>query len=166
MFIKYINGVNTNETGELVEIWGTSEETKPTNFAGGSLYNETDTGVKYEFDEKDELWNAREASTVNNQNKTITANGAYTADAGYTGLGTVTVAIPLEATKTVTANGTITPSEGKTAMQEVIVNVQPTLQEKTITVSQAVAGTEITPDEGYDGISKITIVADETEGEE
>lgn len=28
---------------------------------------------------------------IKNQNKTITANGTYTADAGYTGLGTVTV---------------------------------------------------------------------------
>jgi hypothetical protein len=30
-------------------------------------------------------------TTINNQDKTITANGQYTADAGYTGLGTVTV---------------------------------------------------------------------------
>lgn len=29
--------------------------------------------------------------TINNQNKTITENGTYTADSGYTGLGTVTV---------------------------------------------------------------------------
>ena len=29
--------------------------------------------------------------TINNQNKTITENGTYTADEGYTGLGTVTV---------------------------------------------------------------------------
>lgn len=30
---------------------------------------------------------------VKNQNKTLTANGVYTADAGYTGLGTVTVSV-------------------------------------------------------------------------
>lgn len=30
-------------------------------------------------------------TTINNQNKTFTENGTYTADAGYTGLGTVTV---------------------------------------------------------------------------
>ena len=29
--------------------------------------------------------------TIRNQNKTITENGTYTADSGYTGLGTVTV---------------------------------------------------------------------------
>lgn len=33
-------------------------------------------------------------SEINNQDKTITANGTYTADAGYTGLGTVTVNVP------------------------------------------------------------------------
>lgn len=33
-------------------------------------------------------------SQINNQNKTITSNGEYTADQGYTGLGTVTVNVP------------------------------------------------------------------------
>ena len=33
---------------------------------------------------------------INNQNKTITENGTYTADSGYTGLGEVTVNIPSE----------------------------------------------------------------------
>lgn len=32
--------------------------------------------------------------TINNQDKTITTNGQYTADEGYTGLGTVTVQVP------------------------------------------------------------------------
>lgn len=31
--------------------------------------------------------------TINNQDKTITENGTYTADSGYTGLGTVTVSV-------------------------------------------------------------------------
>lgn len=45
---------------------------------------------------------------INNQDKTITANGSYTADEGYTGLGTVTVNVPNPSTgtKTITANGT------------------------------------------------------------
>ena len=33
-------------------------------------------------------------STINNQDKTVTQNGTYTADSGYTGLGTVTVNVP------------------------------------------------------------------------
>lgn len=33
---------------------------------------------------------------INNQDKTITENGSYTADEGYTGLGTVTVNVPSE----------------------------------------------------------------------
>lgn len=32
---------------------------------------------------------------IRNQDKTVTANGTYTADAGYTGLGNVTVAVPI-----------------------------------------------------------------------
>lgn len=34
------------------------------------------------------------SSQINNQDKTITQNGQYTADSGYTGLGTVTVNVP------------------------------------------------------------------------
>ena len=34
-------------------------------------------------------------SSINNQDKTITSNGTYEADAGYTGLGTVTVRVPV-----------------------------------------------------------------------
>ena len=34
-------------------------------------------------------------SSINNQDKTITSNGTYEADAGYTGLGTVTVEVPV-----------------------------------------------------------------------
>ena len=36
-------------------------------------------------------------ATIKNQNKTITENGTYTADPGYTGLGTVTVNVESEA---------------------------------------------------------------------
>lgn len=159
--IKEIRQTNNPNGKVYKELVGTSEETKPMDLAGGSKFEETDTGIKFVFDEKDTQWKQREASTVANQNKTFTANGSYTCDAQYTGLGTVTVAVPLEESKTATANGDVEPSEGYTAIKKVVVNVQPTLQEKTITVSQAVAGTEITPDEGYDGISKLTITADE-----
>lgn len=45
---------------------------------------------------------------INNQDKTITTNGSYTADEGYTGLGTVTVNVPNPSTgtKNITGNGT------------------------------------------------------------
>ena len=35
------------------------------------------------------------SSSINNQDKTITSNGTYKADTGYTGLGTVTVKVPV-----------------------------------------------------------------------
>ena len=38
-------------------------------------------------------------TTINNQDKTIISNGQYTADEGYTGLGTVTVQVPQEGGK-------------------------------------------------------------------
>ena len=47
------------------------------------------------------------ATGVSNQNKTLTVNGTYTADSGYTGLGTVTVDVPTPTFVTETI--TITP---------------------------------------------------------
>lgn len=46
--------------------------------------------------------------TINNQDITITANGEYTAAAGYTGIGTATVNVPNPSTGTlsITSNGT------------------------------------------------------------
>lgn len=40
------------------------------------------------------IGNYQGGSVINNQDKTITSNGIYNADAGYTGLGTVTVNVP------------------------------------------------------------------------
>ena len=65
-----------------------------------------------------------EGSTINNQNKTVTSNGVYTADQGYTGLGRVTVNVNNSTeTKTITENGTYTPSSGKVGFSSVTVNV-------------------------------------------
>ena len=66
-------------------------------------------------------------STINNQDKTITANGSYTADAGYTGLGTVTVNVdtvnntPLSITPS-TSSQSFTASSPYTGYGTVTVN--------------------------------------------
>ena len=44
-------------------------------------------------------------TTINNQDLYVTSNGTYTASEGYTGLGEVTVALPLDP-KSITENGT------------------------------------------------------------
>ena len=66
--------------------------------------------------------------TIRNQDKTITANGQYGADSGYTGLGTVTVAVPQEEPVVepleVTENGTYNPPEGVDGYGPVTVNVE------------------------------------------
>lgn len=88
---------------------------------------------------------------VENQDKTVKKNGQYTADEGYTGLGTVTVALPFQE-KTVTENGEVTPDAGYEALSKVTVNVNPPLQEKRVTENG-----EVTPDSGYYGLSKVTV---------
>lgn len=63
---------------------------------------------------------------INNQDKTVTENGTYTADTGYTGLGTVTVQVtqpePDLVDLSVTENGTYT-HQGHDGYDTVIVNV-------------------------------------------
>lgn len=67
-------------------------------------------------------------ATINNQDIEVTENGVYTADTGYTGLGTVNVNVPTGATInnqdiTVTKNGTYTANEGYTGLGTVEVQV-------------------------------------------
>ena len=67
-------------------------------------------------------------ATINNQDITVTENGVYTADTGYTGLGTVNVNVPTGATInnqdiTVTENGTYTADAGYTGLGTVEVQV-------------------------------------------
>ena len=66
--------------------------------------------------------------TIKNQNKTVTENGTYKADSGYTGLGTVTVTVPQEEPVVepleVTENGTYNPPAGVDGYGPVTVNVE------------------------------------------
>jgi hypothetical protein len=67
---------------------------------------------------------------INNQDITVTKNGTYTAEDGYTGLGTVEVNVPTGSGVeiknqdiTVTVNGSYTADEGYTGLGTVNVNV-------------------------------------------
>lgn len=66
--------------------------------------------------------------TIRNQNKTITENGRYKADNGYTGLGTVIVNVPQKEPVVqaldVTENGVYNPPAGVDGFAPVTVNVE------------------------------------------
>lgn len=85
-----------------------------------------------------------------------TVTKSKTIDSGYYKGGSVSI---VTQEKTATANGDITPDAGK-VLSKVTVNVSseaPTLQEKSVTPTKSVQ--EITKDEGYDGLSKVTVGA-------
>ena len=88
--------------------------------------------------------------------KLDTTTTSYAVPAGFHN-GSGTVSIELEE-KTVTANGDVTPTAGK-VLSKVTVNVEnaPTLQEKSVTPTKAEQS--VTPDEGYDGLSQVTVGA-------
>ena len=88
--------------------------------------------------------------------KLDTTTTSYAVPAGYHN-GSGTVSIELEE-KTVTANGDVTPTAGK-VLSKVTVNVEnaPTLQEKSVTPTKSEQS--VTPDEGYDGLSQVTVGA-------
>jgi len=93
---------------------------------------------------------------INNQDKTITENGVYTADSGYSGLGEITVEVPAPEptldTLTATANGNYTPPTGIDGYDEVVVNVQPALQDKTITENGTYSA-----DSGFYGLGEVVV---------
>lgn len=71
-----------------------------------------------------------DGTKINNQDITVTENGTYTAEDGYTGLGTVEVNVPTGSGVeiknqdiTVTVNGSYTADEGYTGLGTVNVNV-------------------------------------------
>lgn len=104
-----------------------------------------------------------ESRPLYNQSKTVTPTKSVqniTPDTNYDGLSKVTVnAIPAEyitpeGTLSITTNGT----KDVTQYANVNVNVaapEPTLQEKTVAPGKT--DQEILPDEGYDGLNKVTV---------
>lgn len=107
----------------------------------------------------DEAASRAPSVTINNQDITVTENGQYTADEGYTGLGTVTVEVPdepavLEDLK-VTENGNYTPSKGVDGFGSVLVNV-PDIPAVVQRLEVTKNGTYTAPD-GVDGYSPVTV---------
>lgn len=89
------------------------------------------------------------------QTKTITENGTFTPDEGYTALTSVTVNVDTVNNEdlNITENGTYTPSQGHTGFGSVTVNVD-TVRNQTKTFTEN--GT-FTPDQGYTGFGSVTI---------
>lgn len=77
---------------------------------------------------------------IKNQDKTITENGTYKADSGYTGLGTVSVNVPSEEPvlqeKTVAENGTVLPDVGYDGLSKVVVDVPGIVPSGTIDITE------------------------------
>ena len=95
-----------------------------------------------------------EGGEVHNQDKTITENGTYTYDEGYTGLGEVVVEVPSEEpvleTLNVVENGTYMPSGNVDGYDEVIVNVpETTLGELSVTENGVYEPTSV---DGYNRV--------------
>ena len=89
------------------------------------------------------------------QTKTITANGTYTPDTGYTGFTSVTVNVDTvnNQDKTITANGIYTPDEGYTGFGTVTVDIN-TVNNTDITITTN--GT-YTPSAPYTGFGTVKV---------
>ena len=95
------------------------------------------------------------------QNKTVnpsTTSITVIKDAGYTGLGTVTVNAIQTETKTVTENGTVTPTSGK-FFSQVTVSVQTgtAINNQNTTVTPNTTTQTISAEEGYTGLGTVTV---------
>ena len=109
-------------------------------------------------------------NTIRNQNKTVTvdstnctADQTIECDENYTGLGTVTIHPDLNIsnkTETVEHNGVYQYGDNSSLIRNIKVNVNVLLENKTYQVQEADLNSNtitITPSEGFDGMSSITI---------
>lgn len=109
-------------------------------------------------------------NTIRNQNKTVTVdntnctqNTTIECDENYTGLGTVTVHPNLNInnkTETIEHNGVYQYGDNSSLIRNIKVNVNVLLENKTYQVQEADLNSNtitITPSEGFDGMSSITI---------
>ena len=98
--------------------------------------------------------------TLTYQSKTIspsTSVQTVTADSGYDALSDVTVNAIQTETKSVTSNGTYKPTNGK-YFSSVTVNVpSETFNTQTKTVTPTESTQTVSPDNGYNGLSTVTV---------
>lgn len=105
----------------------------------------------------------RTSSQISLQSKTINPNGSTTVvtpDSGYDGLASVQVNAVNAVELDVTNNGTYTPASGQ-YYNKVVVNTD-TSTEFNLQTKQATPTTSpqsVTPDEGYNGLSSVTVQA-------
>ena len=131
---------------------------------GNAIRGKNGQATRYKPDEMAAAIDALE--TVNLEALSVTQNGNYSPTSPKNGFSSVAVAVPntygagdegkvvsngalvSQTSKNITSNGT----HNTTTNNEVVVNVQPTLQSKTATEN----GT-VTPDQGYDGLSQVVV---------
>lgn len=109
-------------------------------------------------------------NTIRNQNKTVTVDNTncttdqtVECDENYTGLGTVTVHPDLNIgnrTETIEHNGVYQYGNNSSLIREIEITVDVPLENKTYQIQETDLDSNtltITPSEGFDGMSSITI---------
>lgn len=96
-----------------------------------------------------------EGASINNQNKSIISDGSYTADQGYTGLGTVTVtagAVAAQEVENETSEQLMLINDGEV---ELTVTVSPT--DANLTITSVANSVDITPTSSSSGVYTFNI---------